>query len=133
MEPQVHELKVWPEFFARLIDGTKMFEIRKDDRGFRVRDTLVLREWSPRMKKYTGREMRRLVSYVMGGPGFGLMPGYVVMGLAVRLDERCEHCHVPSWVTEPCERWKEPVDRDGSNDCEECGYCVQHHSAGEGN
>lgn len=27
---QVHELKTWPDFFARVLSGEKTFEIRKE-------------------------------------------------------------------------------------------------------
>lgn len=43
----IHELKVWPDYFARLADGSKTFEVRKDDRGFQAGDELLLREWDP--------------------------------------------------------------------------------------
>lgn len=50
-----HELKTWPEYFDGLWDGTKLSEVRNDDRGFAVGDLLVLREWRPRSHMYTGR------------------------------------------------------------------------------
>lgn len=43
-----HELKIWPMYYEAVIDGRKKFELRKDDRGgYKVGDTLKLREWSP--------------------------------------------------------------------------------------
>jgi len=32
----VHELKTMTEYFAAILDGRKTFELRKDDRGFKV-------------------------------------------------------------------------------------------------
>jgi hypothetical protein len=84
---RVHDLKVWPEFFDALLDGSKTFEARYDDRGFEVGDVLRLREWQPASNPggnvYSGRELRREVSYVMhGGPGrFGVGTGYAILGL----------------------------------------------------
>lgn len=75
-----HELKCWPEFYRHLVSGEKTFEARKDDRGFHAGDVLRLREWS-KEGGYTGREMRRTVTYVLGGLPY-LQPGYVVMGLS---------------------------------------------------
>ena len=82
-----HELKTWPEFYRCLESGEKTFELRKDDRGFRAGDVLRLREWR-RLRvvdgvaegEYTGREMRRTVTYVLSG--FGLERGYVALGLS---------------------------------------------------
>ena len=48
MEPMTtHQLKTWPEYFASIIDGTKMFEVRKADRSFKVGDTLL--QWAPQL------------------------------------------------------------------------------------
>lgn len=58
-----HELKCWPEFFQAILDGTKRFEWRYDDRGFAEGDTLWLREWNPDTKTYSGRDMRVRVTY----------------------------------------------------------------------
>lgn len=100
---RVHELKTWPEFFCALVDGQKTFELRKDDRGFRVGDTLVLREYQPGAKEYTGRKLYRFVSYIMSGPAFGLMQNYVVMGLGVSADIR-PHFAITSIMDLLCDR-----------------------------
>lgn len=44
---QEHELKLHPKFFLRVQDGTKTFEIRKNDRDYQVGDRLILREFDP--------------------------------------------------------------------------------------
>ena len=43
-----HELKIWPQYYARVKDGSKTFEIRKNDRGFQSGDTVELREFDPK-------------------------------------------------------------------------------------
>lgn len=42
-----HDLKIWPIHFARILDGTKTFEIRENDRYFQPGDTVTLQEWDP--------------------------------------------------------------------------------------
>lgn len=81
-EPRVHELKTWPVFFTPVVLGTKTFDLRKNDRDFAVGDYLLLREWSPR-KGYSGRSIRREITYILNEPGFGVEPGYVVVGFKV--------------------------------------------------
>ena len=87
-ERVTHELKCWPEFYGALASGEKTFELRKDDRRFRAGDVLWLREWrrlrvDPVEGEYTGREMRRTVTYVLSG--MGLEPGYVCMALSTEI------------------------------------------------
>ena len=95
---KVHELKCWPEFFSAILTGSKNFEVRKNDRKFEVGDVLFLREWEPNTEQYTGRELRRHVTYVlygMGnvgviGPQRGISTGYVVLAL---VDSNPESAH----------------------------------------
>lgn len=84
-----HDLKTWPEFFEAMLSGEKTFELRKDDRGFVTGDILLLREWNPATKEYSGRELTRKVTWLLGhraeagcAATFGLLPGYVIMGIA---------------------------------------------------
>jgi len=74
----LHDLKVWPTFFPALMDGSKPFEIRKNDRDFRVGDTLLLREWDPASETYSGRYLTKHISYVTD---WQQQPGYVVLGI----------------------------------------------------
>lgn len=76
---RIHHLKVLPEYFRAVVDGAKPFEARKDDRGFGVGDTLILREWAD--EQYTGRVARAAVTYILRGGAFGIEHGYVVMGI----------------------------------------------------
>lgn len=73
-----HDLKVWPQFFDAVADGVKTFEVRRNDRGFERDDVLVLREWDPATKEYTGQERRALVTYIADLGPIGC-PGFVAM------------------------------------------------------
>jgi hypothetical protein len=61
----VHELKCWPKFFQHIITGTKRFEVRKNDRNFKVEDWLELREWNPVTHMYTGKVHIRQIKYIL--------------------------------------------------------------------
>lgn len=43
----IHELKIWPQYYCRVADGSKTFEIRENDRGFQSGDTVILKEFDP--------------------------------------------------------------------------------------
>lgn len=83
-----HYLKLWPQFFEDILRGEKTFELRRsEERGFRPDDILCLQEWNPDIQEYTGREMRRRVTYAVFGPRWGLHDGWICMALgAVRAD-----------------------------------------------
>jgi len=61
-----HELKIWPEYFAVAWAGHKPFEIRKNDRKFKVWDEIVLQEFDPTREgaEYTGREIEGFITYI---------------------------------------------------------------------
>lgn len=76
-----HELKVWPGVFKAMCDLEKTFEFRKDDRGFMEGHFLWLREWNPDAKEYTGKSLRRKITYILRGPAFGVPAEHVVMAV----------------------------------------------------
>ncbi len=81
---RTHFLKTWPVFFSEVWSGAKPFELRKNDRDYKVGDWLHLEDWAPGTG-YTGRAVIARVSYVLADvPDFGLMPGYAILGLVDR-------------------------------------------------
>jgi hypothetical protein len=92
-----HELRAWPNYFEPMWDGRKTFEIRYDDRGFQRGDHVLLREWDhakpcdcssakhePTCVKYTGREIRADIGYVMAfTPNRGNQRGFSGGGYVV--------------------------------------------------
>ena len=79
----IHDLKTWPDPFAALKAGVKTHEVRKNDRGFKVGDTLLLREWDPYAQIHTGRQINASVTYISEGGTFGLPPELCVMSIKV--------------------------------------------------
>lgn len=59
------EKKIWPEYFELVKSGKKTFELRLADWECNEGDTLLLREWDPKTKEYTGREIEKTVTYVL--------------------------------------------------------------------
>jgi hypothetical protein len=77
-----HYLKTWPEPYAATQAGAKSYEIRRNDRDYRVGDLLFLQEWNPTERLYTGREMFRLVTYKTSGGEWGLPADLCILGTA---------------------------------------------------
>ena len=59
------EKKAWPELFQKVMDGDKTFDARIADFECGPGDTLVLREWNPELREYTGRTLEKVVTYVL--------------------------------------------------------------------
>jgi len=78
-----HDLKIWPQFFAMVRRGVKLFEVRSNDRGYQKCDTLLLQEYDPDANVFTGNSLTCDVTCVVSGAEFGIHSGYVVMGLKV--------------------------------------------------
>ncbi len=76
-----HALKTWPEYYKAVSDGIKPFEIRKNDRDFRVGEILLLQEWNPETKEYTRNEFEVIITYILQGGQFGIEKDFVVMGV----------------------------------------------------
>ena len=58
------EKKTWPKPFQAIQNGKKNYELRLADWECNEGDTLVLKEWDPETKKYTGSEITKKVTYV---------------------------------------------------------------------
>lgn len=75
---KTHALKTWPEYYWPVVSGAKPFEIRKDDRGYKVGEYLQLNEYDPESGKYSGNSELFTVTYITD---YAQQPGYVVMGI----------------------------------------------------
>ncbi len=90
-----HHLKTDPAVYDAVESGAKTHEVRLNDRGYQVGDTLALQRtrWSAAQMEaeglpleFTGQECRRVVTHILGeggeGSGYGLQPGWCVLSLA---------------------------------------------------
>lgn len=77
---KTHRLKTWPVVFESIVDRSKTFEFRKNDRDFKQGDLVVLEEWEPDNQKYTGRTETFTVGHV-AQRAWGIPDGYCVFSL----------------------------------------------------
>ena len=81
----IHHLKILPVYFNAQISGAKNFELRKNDRDFKLSDKIMLHEVT-RLKPHekTGRsclvEITFVLSHIPNCPFEGLKDGYCVIG-----------------------------------------------------
>ena len=87
-----HELKTWSEYFIAILSGEKKFEVRKNDRDYKVGDTLILKEWDNFIEHYTGATLEVKVKYILYGAKFGIEEGYCVMSIEKMPHEVCDIC-----------------------------------------
>jgi hypothetical protein len=59
------EKKVWPEYFQKIVEGVKTYELRLADFECKSGDTLILKEWDPKTKDYTGRKIEKTITYIL--------------------------------------------------------------------
>ena len=87
-----HILKLNERYFDAVANGIKTFEIRKNDRDYKVGDTLVLKEVNDDGKFLTyadhnlgmnlNYEVKVAVTYVLTHDEFeGIKEGYVALGI----------------------------------------------------
>ena len=80
MKTTTHTLKVLPQYFKSLKNGTKSFELRWNDRNFQVGDILILEEYDMILQKYTGNRIIKTITYLLNDfPG--LTSGWVILSL----------------------------------------------------
>ncbi len=81
-ELKVHKIKAYAVYFGALWSGDKTFEVRLNDRFYKVGDYVQIVETSEEggVANPTGRSICKRISYLLGHEFPGVTPGYVVMG-----------------------------------------------------
>ena len=77
---RIHALETWPEYFQAVKSGMKPFEIRENDRDYKIGDILILQEYIPETKEYTGETISVSVTYILDKQPF-VPKKFVCMGI----------------------------------------------------
>lgn len=80
IDKNIHALRIFPQYFKCVKNGTKTFEIRKNDRDFHKGDILQLYEYDKAKGLYTGRVCAVTVLYVLKNCD-GLSKDYCIMSI----------------------------------------------------
>lgn len=78
-ESITHELKIYPEFFSAVCTGVKRAELRKNDRDYRVGDTLHLLETPCGSCNPTGEYINVIITHIADVGEW--MTGYVLLSV----------------------------------------------------
>ena len=80
---KTHEVKSWIEFFEPILSGRKMFELRKNDRDYKVGDRLMLKEFDPCDGSYSGRYCFRTITFILSENPFLDLKDMVILSLEI--------------------------------------------------
>lgn len=75
---RIHALKIDPEYYTPVLREQKNFEIRKNDRNFKVGDLVLLEEWTKQYGYHFSPSIKRQITYITN---YKQKPGYVVFGM----------------------------------------------------
>ncbi len=57
--------KTWIPYFQEILDGKKTFDVRLANFACKPGDILILEEYDPKTKKYTGRKIQKEITFVL--------------------------------------------------------------------
>lgn len=72
-----HDLKINSEYFLSVKEGLKDFEIRRNDRDFKVGDIVILNEYFNETGIYSGEKIAVKIKYITD---FKQQSNYIVFG-----------------------------------------------------
>jgi len=75
--PQNHSIKCVNPFFQDAWDSLKSFEIRNNDRNYKVGDLILLNEYDSKNDSFSGRKILGVITYIAKYPK-GLKTNFIV-------------------------------------------------------
>jgi len=78
---KTHYLKVWTKQFDAVRRGAKTHEVRKGDKDYRAGDIIILREFDPNERVYTGKCIEVQITFTTRGGTFGIPADICVMSI----------------------------------------------------
>lgn len=78
--PKIHQIRLSAQYFEDVCSGKKNFELRKNDRGYKIGDILEMMEYKD--GRNTGRMARAEVTYLLEDYT-GLEEGYCIMAVKI--------------------------------------------------
>ncbi len=93
MKKIIHELKTINPYFTDMWLMKKRFEVRFNDRNFKIGEILNLKEYDPITKKYSDRSIWCEIIYILDNPDY-VKEGYVILGIK-EFDRKCY------WLDDP--------------------------------
>jgi len=79
---KIHEVKCIQPWFDDVWTRRKTFEVRFNDRNYEVNELLLLREYRPTSKTYTGKEILCEITYLLNHPQF-VLEGFVILQINI--------------------------------------------------
>lgn len=80
--PWTHHVKTVQPFFDAVWKGLKSFELRKNDRDYRVGDSFLQYEWNVETGQPGGRVVYAKIKYILQNETW-LQPGVCALGLSL--------------------------------------------------
>lgn len=75
-----HDLKTVQPFFGDVWHGLKDFEVRKNDRDYKLGDFLNLKEYDPITETFKSRSITKKIKYILNDPEY-VKEGYIILGM----------------------------------------------------
>lgn len=78
---KTHTVKILPEYYEAVSSGKKLFEVRKNDRGYNAGDFILLRDYDPE-EGFSGRALLCRITYILSDESY-CKEGYSILGIKV--------------------------------------------------